>query len=129
MKLFNTAVNGQVKLLQYALVYSSNIRQTLLLTGGKEVGVNPKINNMQPGYLAAKHDLVLISDSGLMMKEDTLSDMVSHMTPDVGIVHQMPFCCDRKGWPAILEKVRVATRMVIHKEMYCTFVRNSLLQS
>lgn len=72
-----------------------------------EVGVNPKINNMQPGYLAAKHELVLVSDSGLLMKEDTLTDMVAHMTPDVGIVHQMPFTCDRKGWPAILEKVSV----------------------
>ncbi|KAK4287841.1 hypothetical protein Pmani_039102 [Petrolisthes manimaculis] len=84
-------------------------------TGGKEVGVNPKINNMQPGYLAAKHELLLISDSGLMMKEDTLSDMVSYMTPDVGIVHQMPFCCDRKGWPAILEKVYFGTS---HARMY-----------
>lgn len=83
--------------------------------GGKEVGVNPKINNMQPGYMAAKHELLLVSDSGVMMKEDTLSDMVAHMTPDVGIVHQMPFCCDRKGWPAILEKVYFGTG---HARMY-----------
>ncbi|XP_066985299.1 ceramide glucosyltransferase [Macrobrachium rosenbergii] len=84
-------------------------------TGGLEVGVNPKINNMQPGYLAAKHELILISDSGLMMKEDTLTDMVDHMTADVGIVHQMPFTCDRKGWPAILEKVFFGTS---HARMY-----------
>nr|XP_027219244.1 ceramide glucosyltransferase-like [Penaeus vannamei] len=83
--------------------------------GGVEVGVNPKINNMQPGYLAAKHELVLVSDSGLLMKEDTLTDMVAHMTPDVGIVHQMPFTCDRKGWPAILEKVYFGTS---HARMY-----------
>ncbi|XP_045604183.1 ceramide glucosyltransferase [Procambarus clarkii] len=84
-------------------------------TGGLEVGVNPKINNMQPGYLAAKHELLLVSDSGLLMKEDTLTDMVAHMTPDVGIVHQMPFTCDRKGWPAILEKVYFGTG---HARMY-----------
>lgn len=83
--------------------------------GGLEVGVNPKINNMQPGYLAAKHELLLVSDSGLLMKEDTLTDMVAHMTPDVGIVHQMPFTCDRKGWPAILEKVYFGTG---HARMY-----------
>ena len=40
------------------------------------------------------------------MREDTLMDMVDHMEDDVGLVHQMPFVCDREGFPAALEKVR-----------------------
>lgn len=32
------------------------------------MGVNPKINNMHPGYEAAKHELVMISDSGIRSK-------------------------------------------------------------
>lgn len=40
-----------------------------------------------------------------LVKEDTLLDMVSHMEDDVGLVHQMPFTCDREGFPATLEKV------------------------
>jgi ceramide glucosyltransferase len=39
------------------------------------------------------------------VKEDTLLDMVSCMTEDVGLVHQMPFACDRDGFAATLEKV------------------------
>ena len=40
------------------------------------------------------------------VKEDTLIDMVSCMTRNVGLVHQMPFSCDRNGIPAAsLEKV------------------------
>ncbi|KAJ9582669.1 hypothetical protein L9F63_022990, partial [Diploptera punctata] len=80
-----------------------NISSVILLyVGGSNVGVNPKINNMQPGFIAAKYDLILISDSGIRMKEDTLLDMVSCMTEDVGLVHQMPFTCDRDGFAATL---------------------------
>ena len=39
-----------------------------LFTGGKVVGINPKINNMIQGYDAAKYDLLLISDAGLRSK-------------------------------------------------------------
>ncbi|XP_054161394.1 ceramide glucosyltransferase-B-like isoform X2 [Oppia nitens] len=80
-----------------------------LFIGGAKVGVNPKINNMEPGYKAAKYELILISDSGIRMKEDTLLDMVSSMTDEVALVHQMPFVCDRKGFPSVLEKVYFGT--------------------
>ncbi|CAB4058269.1 UGCG [Lepeophtheirus salmonis] len=77
--------------------------------GGEEVGVNPKINNMQPGYRASKHELIMVSDSGIKMKEDTLKDMVSFMTDRVGLVHQMPFSCDKSGFSSTLEKVFFGT--------------------
>ena len=106
--------------------------------GGEKVGVNPKVNNMYPGYTAAKYELILVSDCRIRskfhhyvyiqvclyyflhafyryiykvycfytVKEDTLIDMVSCMTRNVGLVHQMPFSCDRNGIPAAsLEKV------------------------
>lgn len=39
------------------------------------------------------------------MKEDTLLDMVNRMTEKTGLIHQMPFTCDRNGFAATLEKV------------------------
>ncbi|XP_071453422.1 ceramide glucosyltransferase [Hetaerina americana] len=80
-----------------------------IFIGGERVGVNPKINNMQPGYRAAKHELIMISDSGIRMKEDTLLDMVHHMKDNVGLVHQMPFSSDREGFAGTLEKIYFGT--------------------
>lgn len=39
------------------------------------------------------------------VKEDTLLDMVEYMTDKVGLVHQVPFTCDREGFAATYEKV------------------------
>jgi len=80
-----------------------------IFRGGLEVGVNPKINNMVPAYTAAKYPLILVSDAGIKMKEDTLSDMVRYMKDDVGLVHQMPYICDRTGLASTLEKVYFGT--------------------
>lgn len=89
-----------------------------LFIGGSYVGVNPKINNMQPAYEAAKYELVLISDSGISMKKDTLLDMVGHMREDVALVHQMPFVCDgREGFQSVFEKVYFGTA---HARAYLT---------
>lgn len=78
---------------------------------------NPKIANMLPAYENAQYKLILISDSGVMMLEDALYDMVSLMTDKVGLVHQMPFTCDKSGFAGSLEKVYFGTQ---HARMYMT---------
>jgi ceramide glucosyltransferase len=88
-----------------------------LFLGGSDVGVNPKINNMNAGYEHAKYELIMISDSGIRMKEDTLLDMVQHMKEGIGLVHQMPFTCDREGFAATFEKIYFGT---YQSRMYLT---------
>ncbi|XP_077283275.1 ceramide glucosyltransferase [Arctopsyche grandis] len=83
----------------------------LVCSGGSRVGVNPKINNMQPALQQAAHAFLLISDAGVRMRPDTLLDMMAHMLQHdkVGLVHQMPFTCDRPGFAATFEKVYFGT--------------------
>lgn len=89
-----------------------------LFTGGADVGVNPKINNMQPAYEAAKYNLILISDSGIFMKRDTLYEMVQGMRDNIALIHQMPFVLEcRGGLHSSIEKVFFGTA---HARAYLT---------
>ncbi|CAI9724017.1 ceramide glucosyltransferase-like [Octopus vulgaris] len=76
----------------------------------KNVGPNGKINNMVAAYDNAKYNLIAINDSGMRMSPETLLDMVSALTPKVGLVHQMPYCCNRKGFASAYEKVFFGTQ-------------------
>lgn len=82
---------------------------TKVLIGGSSVGANPKICNMNPGYLAAKYDFIMISDSNIKVREETLTDMVQLLDDDVGIVHQLPFTADQEGFAPTLEKIYFGT--------------------
>ncbi|KAJ8305770.1 hypothetical protein KUTeg_016315 [Tegillarca granosa] len=50
-----------------------------LFIGGKQVGINPKINNMITGYEAAKFDLILVNDSGLKVTQMVLSQLAEEI--------------------------------------------------
>nr|XP_006816504.1 PREDICTED: ceramide glucosyltransferase-like isoform X2 [Saccoglossus kowalevskii] len=76
-----------------------------LFIGGHPVGINPKINNMMPAYLASKYDFVMISDAGIRISNESIPDLVFHMKDNVGMVHQMPITVHRKGFAALVEMV------------------------
>jgi ceramide glucosyltransferase len=53
-------------------------------------GLNPKVNNLMPANTIAKYDLILISDSNVIVGRDYLSKIARHMQdPDVGLVSNL----------------------------------------
>ncbi|RKP19301.1 nucleotide-diphospho-sugar transferase, partial [Rozella allomycis CSF55] len=64
-----------------------NVNATLLI-GDKKVGVNPKINNLIRGYECAKHELIWIMDSNVIVPKDCLKKSVFQFeSPKVAMVH------------------------------------------
>ncbi|ESO97458.1 hypothetical protein LOTGIDRAFT_214304 [Lottia gigantea] len=101
--------NDPAILLVKSLIESYPKADVKLFIGLKHVGPNGKINNMIRAYEAAKHNLILISDSGIKMNEDSLSEMASCMVKDVGLVLQMPYVCSRNGFASVYEQVYFGT--------------------
>lgn len=55
-----------------------------------DLGLNPKVNNLIPAYKASKYELILISDSNVMVDNNYLKAITKHMQdPDVGLVSNM----------------------------------------
>lgn len=76
-----------------------------LVLGGSHIGINPKVNNMYPGYKLAKYEFILISDDKIYIQPDTLLDMVDCMGKNVGMVNQVAFYRKRPGFQPFFEQL------------------------
>jgi ceramide glucosyltransferase len=63
-----------------------------LVIGGSNVGVNPKINNMNPAYESAKYDLIWISDDRMFVQVNTLLDLIDCLSQKDNIVMVNQLC-------------------------------------
>lgn len=83
------------------------VHARLIIHGGKRVGVNLKINNMNPGYLESNYDLIFLSDDKMIIQPDALQEMVNKITSDakIGCVFQMAsITAQKQGFSALYDK-------------------------
>lgn len=75
-----------------------------LLIGNDRISGNPKLNNLHKGWLAARHDVICMADSNLLLPPGYLREVVLLLdTPDTGLVSSPPAAIWPEGWAARLE--------------------------
>jgi len=74
-----------------------------LLTGDDRISNNPKLNNLVKGWRAARHELIVMTDSNVLMPADYLDQLVLQMQPHVGLVSSVPVGIRPTGAAAELE--------------------------
>jgi ceramide glucosyltransferase len=64
-----------------------------LLIGNECIGVNPKLNNLVKGWVAAAHPWIVMADSNVLMPPDYLQRLLASWRPDTGVVSSPPIGC------------------------------------
>ncbi|ORY37637.1 hypothetical protein BCR33DRAFT_769727 [Rhizoclosmatium globosum] len=87
-----------------------------LIVGETNVGVNPKVNNLVTSYSLAKHEIIWILDSNIIVRPQTLGRAVDCLlAPNVGLVHHIPVGIRPESFATTVEQVYLNTS---HAKMY-----------
>lgn len=87
-----------------------------LIIDGKDVNVNPKVNNLIPGYQQAKFDILWICDSNISSDPNSLLlNAACFRDPKVGLVHHAPEGVEARSLGAKLEQMFLNTA---HAKIY-----------
>jgi ceramide glucosyltransferase len=74
-----------------------------LLVGAEQLNVNPKLNNIAKGYRAARHDLLMMVDSNVLMAADSVERVLADWVEGTGAVSAPGIGTDPDGLPAEIE--------------------------
>ncbi len=74
-----------------------------LLIGDDRISGNPKLNNLVKGWQAARHPMILMADSNVLLPPDYLTRLLDQWTPGTGLVSSPPIGVQPDGFWARLE--------------------------
>ncbi|MGE0769557.1 MAG: glycosyltransferase [Hyphomicrobiaceae bacterium] len=74
-----------------------------LLVGRSKTTVNPKLDNLEKGWLSARHERIIVADSNLLMPSDFLDRMLELDSDGVGLVSSPPIGCLPQSFAADVE--------------------------
>ncbi|MEO6300935.1 MAG: ceramide glucosyltransferase [Paracoccaceae bacterium] len=74
-----------------------------LLIGDDRISGNPKLNNLVKGWRAARHSMILMADSNVLLPPDYLHRLMDQWEPGTGLVSSPPIGIRPDGFWARLE--------------------------
>jgi ceramide glucosyltransferase len=83
-----------------------------LLIGAEHLGTNPKLNNMASGWRAARFDIVVFTDSNLLIGKDYLQRLMASWRDGAGMVTAPAFGARPRGFWAQVECTMLNTYQV-----------------
>lgn len=73
-----------------------------ILTGGHAITANPKLNNLQKGWIGTEANWIAMADSNLLLPRSYLGDLVENWQPGVALVSSPPLGDRADGvWGAV----------------------------
>ncbi len=70
----------------YELLEENPLSPVRLFIGETDVGINPKVNNMMKSYESVQHDWIWISDSNVRVERNELTQMLSQIDENTGVL-------------------------------------------
>lgn len=74
-----------------------------LLIGETAISGNPKLNNLEKGWAAARHPWIVMIDSNVLLPPDYVQRLFGTWGPDTGVVTSPPAGIEARGFAANIE--------------------------
>ncbi|SOC16126.1 ceramide glucosyltransferase [Rhodobacter sp. JA431] len=91
-----------VALLQKLIAQHPQVNARVMV-GEDRITANPKLNNLEKGWQAARGDFVAMTDSNLLLPTDYIEQLLAAFRPDTGLVTSPPIGVRGEGMAAALE--------------------------
>lgn len=64
---------------------------------------SPKVDNLYAPFMQARHDVIFMKDSNVLLEPEALAEHLRHLTPDVGLVCAIPYAARLDNFAAHVE--------------------------
>jgi ceramide glucosyltransferase len=78
-------------------------RDTRIVVSTAKFAASPKVDNLYAPFTEARHDVIFMKDSNILLGPGELAQHMRHLAPDVGLVCGIPFCGEPENLPAEIE--------------------------